>query len=76
MENREDILLDILFQIAHIIIKHPDSFIKSTDEQINEWILAQLETCGFEIEPTISGFRLKPQKEMVPWQITREIKTV
>jgi hypothetical protein len=53
--TNEQKLIDIMFQIGIMIHEHP-SFRKMDREEVAKWISAQLNRCGFVVEPCGSSW--------------------
>ena len=50
MRNKEQLLVDICFQIAFVVAENHKWFEKKTKEQISDWVRKQLKENGLEIE--------------------------
>lgn len=55
MQNNEQKLIDIMFEIALTIHNNP-YFINKNNEEICDWIRDQLKKCGFNTQPIGSSW--------------------
>lgn len=49
MKNKEQQLIDIIFEIALTINNNRNWFQNKSDEDVCAWVKQQLELCGFDI---------------------------
>ncbi len=56
MKNKEQQLIDIMFEVALTINNNIDWFQNKSDEDVCAWVRRQLNLCGFDVVPIGSSW--------------------